>query len=241
MRIETNKLCKTYADGTIALKDLDLRVAPGEIYCLLGANGAGKTTTISLLLGLSEPTSGTASVDGQSVNLHPEAARARAAYLPESVQLYDNLSGLENLEYVLGLARMSPPREELSAHLQRAGLDAKAFERRAGTYSKGMRQKVGIAMALARGVKVLILDEPLSGLDPKAAKELFETLEALAKDGASILMATHDLFRAKASAHRVGIMRAGSLLQEIDVSHVEHGELERIYLRHMSHEAESIR
>lgn len=233
MLIETRQLGKTYRDGTVALKGLDLSIDAGCIYCLLGANGAGKTTTISLLLGLTPPTSGVALLDSIDVARDPEGARRRAAYLPEQVQLYDNLSGLENLEYVTGLAGVEAGRAELLGHLERAGLTPDAAGRRASSYSKGMRQKVGIAMALAKKAKVLILDEPLSGLDPKAANELLAKLRELVREGSTVLMATHDLFRAKESADRVGIMRGGELLQEIPLEDVDHSELERIYLEHM--------
>ena len=226
-------LRKTYG-AHVALEGLDLTVAKGEIFCLLGANGAGKTTTINLFLGFTPPTSGEARVDGVSVAEHPEQTRAWLAYVPETVMLYPTLSGLENLSYfaVLGAGRRHG-RDELLAYLDRAGLQRDAVDRRVGGYSKGMRQKVGIAIALAKGAKALLLDEPTSGLDPKASNELSVIIEQLARAGVAVLMATLDLFRAKESGTRVGIMKGGRLVETLDAAAVGHADLERIYLAHM--------
>ena len=227
--LEARKLSKSY--GTVvALRSLDLSVRAGEIYCLLGANGAGKTTTINLLLGFIEPSSGSAHVEGVDVAQDPNGARQKLAYIPETVMLYGALSGLENLEYFSQLAGQRHSADALRGFLTRAGLAGAAHDRPLKGYSKGMRQKVGVAIALAKGAKALLLDEPTSGLDPKASNEFSELILALARDGASILMATHDLFRAKETGTRVGIMREGVLCREFDASEVSHGDLERAYL-----------
>lgn len=230
--LETRKLSKSYGD-VVALRSLDLSVQPGEIYCLLGANGAGKTTTINLLLGFIAPTSGSALVAGIDVAVDPSAARHRLAYIPETVTLYGALSGFENLQYFSDLSEQRHSAAELRACLTRAGLGPDAHDRALKEYSKGMRQKVGVAIALAKRASALLLDEPTSGLDPKASNEFSELILALAGDGAAILMATHDLFRAKETGTRIGIMKEGTLRAEFSAQQVSHSELERVYLDHM--------
>jgi ABC-2 type transport system ATP-binding protein len=231
--LEALDLRKTYG-GQEALRGLNLRVEPGDIYCLLGANGAGKTTTINLFLNFIEPTSGAARVNGLDVASHPVETKRHLAYIPEQVMLYGNLTGIENLEY---FARLGSPEEYTREHLQefldRVGLQREAAERRVGTYSKGMRQKIGVAIALAKNAKALLLDEPTSGLDPKASNEFSSLLLQLKSDGAAILMATHDLFRAKETGTRIGIMREGRLVREMTTDEAGHADLERIYLEHM--------
>ncbi|MEM6457353.1 MAG: ATP-binding cassette domain-containing protein [Acidobacteriota bacterium] len=230
--LETVELTKQYGDQ-LALDHLDLRVEPGEVFCLLGANGAGKTTTIHLFLGFLEADAGRALVDGVDVAQEPLATKRQLAYIPEHVQLYENLTGLENLVYLTRLGGHDLGEADGLEHLERAGLERAAATRRLGTYSKGMRQKVAIAVALAKNARALLLDEPTSGLDPKAASELCQLLRALSEDGVAVLMATHDLFRAKEVSHRLGIMKRGRLLDVIDAATVDHAEIERIYLAHM--------
>jgi ABC-2 type transport system ATP-binding protein len=226
-------LTKRYAD-TVALHPLTLSVARGEIFCLLGANGAGKTTTINLFLGFTPPTAGIAEVAGADVQADPLAARQHLAYIPETVILYRTLTGMENLRYFTDLAgRPEVPEVRLRQILQDVGLSAEAVDRRVGTYSKGMRQKVGIAIAVAKGADALLLDEPTSGLDPQAANEFSRLIERLAGDGVAVLMATHDLFRAKESGTRVGIMKHGQLVETIATADIGHADLERVYLDHM--------
>ena len=231
--LETRKLSKSYGE-VAALRELDLLVRPGEIYCLLGANGAGKTTTINLLLGFIEPSAGGAWVAGIDVAADPNGARRKLAYIPETVMLYKNLTGLENLEYFAALAgKPDLTREQLIGYFREVGLAVEAADRRVGTYSKGMRQKVGIAIALAKGAKALLLDEPTSGLDPKASNEFSDLLRRLSGNGVAVLMATHDLFRAKESGTRVGIMKHGTLVAQHTTDEFGHADLERVYLEHM--------
>jgi ABC-2 type transport system ATP-binding protein len=231
--LEAIDLTKRY-DGTPALDRLNLRIDAGEIFCLLGANGAGKTTTINLFLNFIRPDEGSALVDGLDVDDEPIETKRRLAYIPEQVMLYRNLSGLENIRYFSELAGHSEySRDDLLGHLERAGLPREAAERRVATYSKGMRQKVGIAVAIAKRARALLLDEPTSGLDPKASNEFSNLLTDLAVDGVAILMATHDLFRAKETGTRVGIMKQGRLVSQMDTARLGHAELERIYLEHM--------
>ncbi len=231
--LEAIKLTKRY-NGVTALDDLTLRVAPGEVFCLLGANGAGKTTMINLFLNFVPPTSGTARINGLDVTEQPLETKKFVAYIPETVMLYKNLTGVENLEYFSALAGYGHyTRAQLLAFLTQVRLEPQAADRRVGTYSKGMRQKVAIAIALAKNARALLLDEPTSGLDPKAANEFSELLARLSRDGVAVLMATHDLFRAKESGTRVGIMRQGKLVRTLDTTEIGHADLERIYLEHM--------
>ena len=231
--LEAIDLKKAYGDYE-ALKGLNLRVNGGDIYCLLGANGAGKTTTINLFLNFVTPTSGVARVNGIDVNTDPLQTKRYLAYIPEQVMLYGNLTGMENLEYFARLGGHDEySADDYRGFLRRVGLQEDAAGRRVKTYSKGMRQKVGVAIALAKQARALLLDEPTSGLDPKASNEFSELLVQLKSEGAAILMATHDLFRAKETGTRIGIMRGGQLVQELSTDEVSHADLERIYLEHM--------
>ena len=233
MILEAKKLVKHYGDHP-ALQGLDLQVDAGEVFCLLGANGAGKTTTIQLFLGFIEPTSGSAKINGLEVREHPLETKKLLAYIPENVMLYPTLSGLENLAYFTKLAGISDASDEkLYQTLLRAGLPEEAIHRPVGTYSKGMRQKVGIAMAIARQARLLLLDEPTSGLDPKASNEFSQLVSSLREEGVAVLMATHDLFRSREVGTHIGIMKRGQLVAQFNASEVSHTDLERIYLEHM--------
>lgn len=231
--LKADKLTRRFGEQ-LAVDALDLSVGAGEIHCLLGANGAGKTTTIHLFLGFLEPTSGAAHVNGREVAKNIEAVRADLAYVPEQVNLYPLLTGLENLAYFTRLAgREAGKAADLRGCLDRVGLDRRAVDTRVGGYSKGMRQRVGLAVALAKGARALLLDEPLSGLDPQAANEFCALLRRLAEGGTAALMVTHDLFRAKEVGDRIGIMKAGRMVEHLATAALTHTQLERIYLDHM--------
>lgn len=231
--LQTQSLSKQFG-ATRALDDVTLRVEPGEIYCLLGANGAGKTTLVNVFLNFVEPSTGQALVDGLDVTREPLTTKQRLAYIPEQVMLYGALSGLENLRYFAALATgRKASRDELLVLLARVGLDETAAERRVATYSKGMRQKVGIAIAWAKNAKALLLDEPTSGLDPKAAAEFAQLLRDARDQGVAVLTTTHDLFHAKQTGTRIGIMRQGRLVAQLDSRDLSHADLEALYLEHM--------
>jgi len=218
-----------------ALDALDLRVEPGEVFCLLGANGAGKTTTINLFLGFLEPTSGEARVNGVDVRADPLAAKRQLLYIPEQIALYDELTGLENLDYFAALSKVedrSPTR--LREALSEAGLQAEAHDRRAGGYSKGMRQKVGVALSIVKRASALLLDEPTSGLDPKASADFHRLVARQADAGVAVLMTTHDIFRAREVGTRIGVMREGRLRRIIAAADVTPTELETLYLEEMA-------
>lgn len=228
--LSAKDLTKQYGAQT-ALNQLNLEIKAGEIFALLGQNGAGKTTTINCFLGFVQPTSGIACVDQLEVAKNLQAVRKQVAYIPETVMLYPNLSGIENLAFFSSLAGFNYSTTELTSYLTYAGLQTSAHNQRLGGYSKGMRQKVGIAIAVAKQAKALLLDEPTSGLDPKAANEFSSILQQLAENGTAILMATHDIFRAKETADRIGIMKEGNLVSVTDTTSVSANALEALYLQ----------
>jgi ABC-2 type transport system ATP-binding protein len=201
---------------------------------LLGANGAGKTTTINLFLDFIEPSEGEALINGLSVSKNSLTTKKLLSYIPESLMLYPNLTGFENLAYFSGLSGSKHTKEDLQSALSDAGLKADAHSKRVSTYSKGMRQKVGVAIALAKKAEVLLLDEPTSGLDPKASNEFSELLIKLKMRGVATLMATHDLFRAKETGTHIGIMKEGSLVELLTTDQINHTDLEKLYLKHMN-------
>lgn len=231
--LQAINLRKSFND-VVALEGLNISVNPGETLCLLGANGAGKTTTINLFLGFLEPDSGETLVNGRNVFMSPVETKKDLAYIPEQVALYPSLTGLENLRYFAALADHGEYSDaELYEFIEQSGLSKSQADRAVAGYSKGMRQKIGVATALAKQANAFLLDEPLSGLDPSAANEFSVLADQLRQNGAAILMATHDIFRAKELATRIGIMKAGRLVEEVDPKSVHSTELEAIYLNHM--------
>ncbi len=220
--------------GRTALDGLTLTLGAGEVFALLGPNGAGKTTTINLILGFLKADAGTVRVCGIDAGADPIAARSAIAYIPEQVALYPTLSGRENLRYFTTLAGLAVSRDEADRLLTQAGLAPEAHARRAATYSKGMRQKVGIAIALARRARLLLLDEPTSGLDPSASADFSAVVRAAAGRGTTVLMATHDLYRVKEVADRVGVLQAGRVVEEIDPASLDHAALERLYIERLA-------
>jgi len=231
--IEAISLKKEYSQGHVALRGLDLKIRPGEIYCLLGSNGAGKSTTINLFLDFIKPTAGKAFINGAEVARHGPRTKADIAYIPENLMLYPYLSGLENLDFFCGLAGHKKTKEELAGLLTGSGLQGNFVNEKVKNYSKGMRQKVGIALTKAKQAKVLLLDEPTSGLDPKASNEFSDLLLEMKEKGLATLMATHDLFRAKDTGTHIGIMKEGTLLESFAAKDVSFKELEELYLKHM--------
>ena len=228
--LSAQNLTKKYGEQT-ALNSLNLTIKEGEIFALLGQNGAGKTTTINLFLGFIEPTSGSVKINNISVVENALETKKYVAYIPETVMLYPNLTGLENLQFFSSLAGFQYSNEQLGQFLSKSGLQKSAHTQRLEGYSKGMRQKVGIAIALAKNAKALLLDEPTSGLDPKASNEFSEIIRELADNGTAILMATHDIFRAREVANRIGIMKQGHLVSVVDASTISANELEQLYLQ----------
>ncbi len=212
-----------------ALSDLSIEVNSGEIYGLLGANGAGKSTTLNLILGFLNPDNGTIELKDDNMNIPTSSI----GYIPENVNLYPYLSGLENLDYFCKLANLKYSKNELISFLSECGLNDNFHNKVTSSYSKGMRQKVGIAIAYAKKAKVYLLDEPASGLDPLSSNELSELLKKLASNGSSILMASHDIFRVRETCNKIGILKNGKLIKEMDTKNVSSNELESIYLNFM--------
>jgi ABC-2 type transport system ATP-binding protein len=227
--ISVENLTKRFND-TVAVNALTFAVQPGELFALLGPNGAGKTTTINCLLGFLVPEAGKLSVAGIDAVANVAGARQQLAYIPEQVSLYGNFSAVENLAYFSRLAGHHHDAAELRELLTQTGLEPSVHDTRLSRYSKGMRQKVGVAIALAKQAKVLVLDEPTSGLDPSASHEFSRLLRNLRERGVAVLMATHDLFRAQEDASRVGIMRHGRLAQTVAGADLKGVSLERLYL-----------
>lgn len=228
--IKLNDISKSFKNKK-ALDKLSLEVSSGEIYGLLGANGAGKSTTLNLLLGFLRADSGSIEIIDSTNN--KTITNNEIGYIPENVNLYPYLSGLENLDYFCRIAGIKFNSSELKSLLNECGLEHDAYNKPTSDYSKGMRQKVGIAIALAKNAKIYLLDEPASGLDPMASNELSEILKKLSSKGATILMASHDLFRVRETCDKIGILKQGSLIKEMFSKDVTSNELENIYLSFM--------
>ncbi|KIO78287.1 ABC transporter ATP-binding protein [Pedobacter lusitanus] len=228
--LQAISLSKNYQEH-IALDNLNLQVNPGEVFCLLGQNGAGKTTTINLFLGFITPTSGKIMINNQEVKPGAADTRKYLAYIPEVVMLYGNLSAIDNLDYFSRLAGFSYNKAHLSDFLSQCGLQNEAHLKNLSGFSKGMRQKVGIAIALAKNADVILMDEPTSGLDPKATDEFTRLVKDLGKQGKSILMATHDIFNAVNVGTHIGIMRKGQLIHTINADDINAGDLQKLYLQ----------
>jgi ABC-2 type transport system ATP-binding protein len=232
--LRASALCKTYDDGTVALKDVSLAVRTGEIYCLLGPNGSGKSTLINLFLDLIRPDSGAAYVMGVEVATDPLKVKRRLAYVSETVALYDNLSAYENLRFLTGLVGG----EQLSAELARealasVGLGAERLGQRVREFSKGMRQRLGLAAANLRDVPAVLLDEPTAGLDPTAADAFGEVLLGMRAKGKAVLLSSHDLLRISDVADRVGILRRGVKVAEEVAGSLQAEDLRALYARSM--------
>ena len=233
--LKISELRKVYEDDTIGVDGLDLQIKEGEIFVLLGANGAGKTSTIMMIFGFTEPTEGTITINDIDVHRQPLEAKQHAAYVSENVMLYGNFTARQNLRFFTKLGgRNEISDDELNAIVRRVGLADNAMSRRVRGFSKGMRQRLGIAIAILKNAGLIVLDEPTSGLDPKGGAEFLKILGELRAEGKAVLMSTHDVFRAKAIADRVGIMRNGKLIEVLDRDALESVDLEEIYLEYMA-------
>ena len=227
--LQAKNLTKEFNSKKV-LDDVNLSVNKNEVYCLLGQNGAGKTTTINIFLGFIEASGGQALINGKEVHSSRAEANKMIAYIPEVVQLYGNLSGIENLDFFSRLAGFAYTHAELAEFLGKSGLQGEAQSRRLSTYSKGMRQKVGIAIALSKKADVIFMDEPTSGLDPKASAEFTGLCKEFVAEGKSIFMATHDIFNAVNVGTRIGIMKEGRLVHELSSRDINANQLQQLYL-----------
>ena len=206
--IETHNLTKCFGDDVTAVDDLDLTVEPGEVFGFLGPNGAGKSTTINMLLDFVRPTSGEITVLGHDPRREPRAVRQRIGILPEGYSLYDRLTARKHIEFAVDLEE-SP--DDPDAILDRVGLD-EAADRTVGGFSKGMRQRLALGMALVGQPELLILDEPSSGLDPMGAQEMRRIVSEEADRGATVFFSSHIMDQVEAVCDRVAIMNGGELV-----------------------------
>jgi ABC-2 type transport system ATP-binding protein len=233
--IETRDLTKCFGE-VCAVDSLNLKIPPGEIFGFLGPNGAGKTTTIRMLVGLTPPTSGEVLIDGLELEEESLAARARMAYLPDTPYLYEKLTGREFIHFVAGLYRVPSDRAErrINDLLPLFGLEDRADDL-IESYSHGMQQKTVLAAALVHDPKVLFLDEPTVGLDPRSARLLRDILQQLSRRGTTVFLSTHILEIAERMCQRIGIIDEGRLiaLGTVDELHERaqvSGSLEDIFL-----------
>jgi ABC-2 type transport system ATP-binding protein len=205
--IQLNGLVKEYGDVT-ALSGVDLTVEEGEIFGFLGPNGAGKSTTIDILLDFVRPTEGSATVLGMDAQAESLGVRRRTGVLPEGYHVYDRLTGRQHVEFVVQSKNVDQHPDEI---LERVGI-ADAADRKAGGYSKGMKQRLALGMALVGDPDLLILDEPSTGLDPAGAREIREIVREESERGTTVFFSSHVLSQVEAVCDRVGILRAGELV-----------------------------
>lgn len=207
---------------------------------MLGGNGAGKTTTINIFLSLLPPTSGEALVDGIVTHDHPLDAKTRLAFVSENVMLYPGFTAVQNLEFFARLGgRTGLTRDDFRDVLLRVGLSEQVHDKRLRGFSKGMRQKCGIAIAILKDAPAILLDEPTSGLDPKAGHEFVHLLRSLRDEGRAVLMSTHDIFRAREIADTIAIMNDGRIVMQEAAASIADKDLEELYLQYMSGRAAS--
>lgn len=213
--IQLKNLTKKY-DEQYAVNDLSLTIKKGEIFGLLGPNGAGKTTTILMILGLSEPTSGKVTVCGIDSTRNPIGVKKRVGYLPDNVGFYTHMTGLENLMYTAQLNGIYGEKAEKRAFdlLEKVNL-LDAAHKKTGKYSRGMRQRLGLADVLIKNPEVIILDEPTLGIDPQGVRELLKLIKQLSKEEKiTVLLSSHQLHQVQQICDRVGIFVKGKLLAE---------------------------
>jgi ABC-2 type transport system ATP-binding protein len=221
--IETHKLTKRYGPKT-AVDGLDLTLEKGEVFGLLGPNGSGKTTTILMILGLTEPTSGKVRVLGVDPARRPLQVKTRVGYLPDQVGFYDDMTARENLSYTARLNRIpsAEAADRIISAMHRIGLSDEVVDQQVGTFSHGMRQRLGLAELLVKEPEVVILDEPTLGLDPEAAHQFLRLIRGLKDDGITILLASHLLHQVQAVCDRVGLFRNGKMFLEGPVRDLAH-------------------
>ena len=211
--IETKNLTKRYGSKT-AVNKLNLSIKKGEVFGLLGPNGAGKTTTILMLLGLTEPAFGEARIMGMNCTRQPIEVKSHVGYLPDNVGFYQDMTGRENLEFTGRLNGLSEEeiRERTGLLLKRVGME-EAADQKTGTYSKGMKQRLGVADVLMKDPEIIIMDEPTLGIDPEGMRQLLELIRELSReDGRTILISSHQLYQIQQICDRVGIFVEGNLI-----------------------------
>ncbi len=234
-RLEAINLTKRYEDGLLALDHINFAVQPGQVFAMLGGNGAGKTTAINLFLNLIEPTAGEARINGIVTHADPLAAKAHVSFVSENVMLYPNFTAVQNLDFFARLGgKTEYTRDDYRDALRRVGLDDSVHDKRLKGFSKGMRQKCGIAIAILKEAPAILLDEPTAGLDPKAGHDFIRLLEDLRQEGKSILMSTHDIFRAREVADVVAIMNEGRIIMQESAASLVGQSLEEVYMQYIA-------
>lgn len=221
--IVLSELTKKY-DSLVAVDHLNLTIRKGEIFGLLGPNGAGKSTTILMMLGLTEPTSGTSVISGIDSTTHPVAVKEKVGYLPDNVGFYDDMTGMENLVYIARLNRIpaEEARESARQLLERVGL-TEAAGKKAGKYSRGMMQRLGLADVLIKRPEIIILDEPTLGIDPRGIREFLELIVRLShEEDLTVLLSSHHLQQVQQVCDRVGIFVEGKLIANGDIRTLSH-------------------
>jgi ABC-2 type transport system ATP-binding protein len=209
--IEARDLTKRYGKA-VAVNSVSFTVGRGEIFGLLGPNGAGKTTTLLMMLGLTDVTDGNVRILGHDPAREPLQVKRQVGYMPDAVGFYDHMAAVDNLRYTAALIGIDPAEREqrIASALDRVGL-ADVARKRAGEYSRGMRQRLGLAEILMKDARVAILDEPTSGLDPQATAELLDMIRSLKRDGVAVLLSSHLLERVQSVCDRVALFNAGRI------------------------------
>lgn len=233
--IVLTELTKQYGNFT-AVDHIRLSIRKGEIFGLLGPNGAGKSTTILMMLGLTEPTSGVVEICGINSTTHPIEVKKKIGYLPEDVGFYDDMTGPENLMYTARLNGIPDKEAKVKALelMKRVGLEDQ-LKKKTGKYSRGMRQRLGLADVLIKNPEIIILDEPTSGIDPSGVREFMDLIHQLSsEEGLTVLFSSHHLDQVQQVCNRVGLFCKGKLLADIELTEQqkrEHG-LDDIYNRY---------
>lgn len=233
--LQAINLSKRYNGDTLALDNVSFTVNNGEIFTMLGGNGAGKTTTINLFLNFIEPTGGEARINNIVTHINPLEAKKNIAFVSENVMLYSNFTAIQNLDYFAKLgSKLNLTKEDYKNVLLRVGLQEEAHNKKLKDFSKGMRQKCGIAIAIIKDASAILLDEPTSGLDPKAGHEFINLLRDLRNEGKAILMSTHDIFRAKEISDTIGIMNRGKIIMQSKADDLKNKDLEELYMEYLA-------
>jgi ABC-2 type transport system ATP-binding protein len=229
--IVADRLARTFRDGTVAVEEASFEVQRGEVLALLGPNGAGKTTTIHMLLGLLRPTGGRALIGGFDLATDAASAYRVVGYLSENVLLYGNLTAWENLRFFADISGTTVPNARLERLLADVGL-REARDRRVSAFSKGMRQRLGLAIALVKDPPALVMDEPTTGLDPEGTETLLALIRGLRDEGRAILLSTHDLHRVQDVADRVAIMAGHRVQTIVPRDELADADIDALYRRH---------
>ncbi|MFC1906558.1 ABC transporter ATP-binding protein [Chloroflexota bacterium] len=210
--VETKDLTKTYNHTTVVDR-LNLSINENEVFGLLGPNGAGKTTTILMLLGLTEPTDGTVQVGGFNSTREPLKVKSLAGYMPEKVGFYENMTARENLDFIAQLNHIgyAESQKRITEILESVGL-AGETDKPLSQFSRGMKQRLGVADVLIKQPKVAIFDEPTAGLDPEGIKQILELIGGLSKTGTTVVMSSHRLYEVQRLCHSVGILSKGKIV-----------------------------